>query len=418
VADEESQSRTDDRTATVASKKKAPRSRRALVALFVVIGCVLAPISVIGLWTRNTLLDTNQYVDTVAPLAKDPAIQAALADRVTQQLVASVDIQGELKQAFPPRAEFVVPFIASGFDSFVHAATLRIVQSDRFQTLWENINRRAHSKVLAVLEGTGTETVDTRDGKVVLDVSALIDQVKKTLDDRGITIFDNVGKRAPQEFVLFESEQLTKAQSGVRLLKTLTYVLPFLTLLAFAAAVALSPNRRRTLLRSALAFAFTMALVLIAFNLARGAYLDAIENAGKSREAGAAAFDQILDFLRVTLRTAFALGLVIAVGAWLAGPGRLATRIREGVVGLVRGRGEGDVTPVGRFVSTYRVPLRILVVGIGLLILVVLSHPGPLAVIVVAVLVVVGLLLIEFLGRTAPRAHAAVGGDAGNGRDT
>lgn len=418
MADEESQSRTGDEAPSVASKKKAPRWRRALVALFVVVGCVLAPISVIGLWTRNTLLDTNQYVDTVAPLAKDPAIQAALADRVTQQLVASVDIEGELKQAFPPRAEFVVPFIASGFDSFVHAATLRIVQSDRFQTLWENINRRAHSKVLAVLEGTGTETVDTRDGKVVLDVSALIDQVKKTLDDRGITIFDNVGKKAPQEFVLFESEQLTKAQSGVRLLKTLTYVLPFLTLLAFAAAVALSPNRRRTLLRSAVAFAFTMALVLIAFNLARGAYLDAIENAGKSREAGAAAFDQILDFLRVTLRTAFALGLVIAVGAWLAGPGRLATRIREGVVGLVRGGGEGEATPVGRFVSSYRTPLRVLVVGIGILILVVLSHPGPLAVIVVAVLIVVGLLLIEFLGRTAPRAHAAVGGGTGDGRDT
>ena len=280
------------------------------------------------------------------------------------------------------------------------------------------LNEAALRQVLAVLEGTGTETVDTRDGKVVLDVSALIDQVKKTLDDRGITIFDNVGKNAPQEFVLFESEQLTKAQSGVRLLKTLTYVLPFLTLLAFAAAVALSPNRRRTLLRSALAFAFTMALVLIAFNLGRGAYLDAIENAGKSREAGAAAFDQILDFLRVTLRTAFALGLVIAVGAWLAGPGRLATRIREGVSGLVRGGGEGDVTPVGRFVNSYRVPLRVLVFGIGLLILVVLSHPGPLAVVVVAVLVVVGLLLIEFLGRTAHRAHAAVGGGTGDGRDT
>src|SRR3981081_296850 len=209
MADNESQSQVRDDTANSASQKKAPRWRRALVALLVVVGCVLAPISVIGLWTRNTLLDTNQYVDTVAPLAKDPAIQEALADRVTQRLVSSVDIEGELKQAFPPRAEFVVPFIASGFDSFVHAATLRIVQSDRFQTLWENINRRAHSKGLAVLEGKGTETVDTRDGKVVLDVGALIDQVKKTLDDRGITIFDNVGKNAPQEFVLFESEKLT-----------------------------------------------------------------------------------------------------------------------------------------------------------------------------------------------------------------
>jgi hypothetical protein len=46
----------------------------------------------------------------------------------------------------------------------------------------------------------------------------------------------------------------------------------------------------------------------------------------------------------------------------------------------------------------------VLVSGLGLLVLVVLSHPGPLAVIVVAVLVVVGLLLIEFLSRAARAA--------------
>jgi hypothetical protein len=61
--------------------------------------------------------------------------------------------------------------------------------------------------------------------------------------------------------------------------------------------------------------------------------------------------------------------------------------------------------------------LRVVVVGIGILILVVLSHPGPLAVLVVAVLVVVGLLLIEFLGRTARGVHAAAGDGTGEGRE-
>jgi hypothetical protein len=180
-------------------------------------------------------------------------------------------------------------------------------------------------------------------------------------------------------------------------------------LLAFAAAVALSPNRRRTLLRAALGLAFAMALVLIVFNLGRGVYLDAIERAGRSREANAAAFDQVIGFLRLSLRTMFAVGLAVAVGAWLAGPGRLATRIREGVLGLVRGKGDAEVTAVGRFVGTYRVALRVAVVGLGVLILVVLSHPGALAVLVVAVLVVVGLLLIEFLARGAARTGTAPG---------
>ena len=417
MADNESQSPVGDETSNAASKKKAPRWRRALVALLVIGGCVLAPISVIGLWARNTLLDTNQYVDTVAPLAKDPAIQSAIANRVSKRLTESVDIESELKADLPPRVQFAAPAIASGFESFVHAATLRIAQSDRFQTFWENANRRAHSQVVAVLEGEGTETVDTKNGKVVLDVSGLIDQVKKRLDDRGITIFDNVGKGANQQFVLFESEQLTQAQSGVRLLKTLTYALPFLALLAFAVAIALSPNRRRTLLRSALGFAFAMALVLIVFNVSRGAYLDADRERRSKPRGGRRRFRPGARFPshRAPHR--------VRAGA-RGRRGRLARRTRadgdadpRGRVGTRQGGGgEGEVTPVGRFVSSYRVPLRVLVVAVGVLILVVFSHPGPLAVIVVAVLVVVGLLLIEFLGRSARPAHAEAGGDAGEGR--
>jgi hypothetical protein len=395
------------------SKRRTPRWRRTLVVLLVVIGCVLAPISVIGLWARNTLLDTDQYVDTVGPLAKDPAIQRAVSDRATRRLMTSVDVESEIVAAFP-RAEPFAASIASGLETFVREATLRIVQSDRFQTLWENANRRSHSQVVAVLEGKGTETVETRNGKVVVNVGPLVNIVKARLGDRGVTIFERVEGRIPQQFVLFDSEQLTKAQSGVRFLKTVTYALPILALLAFAAAVALSPNRRRTLLRAALGLAFAMAIVLIAFNLARGSYLDAVERAGRSREANAAAFDQVLGFLRLTLRTTFALGLVIGLGAWLAGPGRLATRIREGVLGLVRGKGDADVTAVGRFVGTYRVALRVLVVALGVLILVVLSHPGVVAVLVVAALVLAGILLIEFLGRAAPRV--ADGTTSGPGR--
>jgi hypothetical protein len=385
------------------SKRRTPRWRRVLVVLLVVLGCVLAPISVIGLWARNTLLDTDQYIDTIGPLAKDPAIQRAVAERATQRLVTSVDIEGEIAAAFP-RAESFAPSIASGLETFVREATLRLMQTDRFQTFWENANRRAHSRLIAVLEGEGTETVQTRNGQVVLNVGPFVDQVKERLEDRGITIFDDVETR--RQFVLFDSEQLTKAQSGVRLLKRVTYLLPILAVLAFAAAIAISPNRRRTLLRAALGLAFGMALLLIVFSLARTAYLDAIERAGRSREANAAAYDQVLGFLRLSLRTVFVLGLVVALGAWLAGPGRLATRIREGVLGLVRGKPGTEITDVGRFVYAYRVALRVLVIGLGLLVLVVLSHPGPLAVIVVAVLVVVGLLLVEFLSRAARAAPA------------
>ena len=76
---------------------------------------------------------------------------------------------------------------------------------------------------------------------------------------------------------------------------------------------------------------------------------------------------------------------MVAIGAWLAGPGSLATRIREGVKGLVSGEGAegGEPSSVGRFVAHYKMVLRAVVIGIGLLILVILAAPTPLVVLII-----------------------------------
>jgi hypothetical protein len=372
-----------------------------VVALLVVIGCILAPLSVVSVWLRNTLLDTEQYVDTVAPLGEDPAVQKAVADLVSSEAKADVDIESAVKEALPPRAAFVAPYVAEGFDRFVGEVALRLVQSAEFEKIWTEANRRAHKNLVAVLKGEGTDTVETKDGKVVVDLSAATEKVRQRLQDRGIGIFDDVsGQRAPRQFVVFESEELARIQSVVRLLDTLAWVLPILALLSFAVAIALSPDRRRTVLRSALGVALVMALLLTVFNLGRAAYLDAVRAA--NRDAAAAVYDQMLQFLRLSARTVFVLGLFIALGAWLAGRGRYATRIREGVTGMVRGTGDADLTPFGTFVGQHRTLLRVLIVGLGVTVLVVLSRPRPLAVLIIAVLIAAGLLLVEFLGRGAP----------------
>jgi hypothetical protein len=379
-----------------------PRWRRLLVAVLVVLGCVLAPISILAVWTNNTLLNTDQYVDTVGPLVEDPAIQDALANRVTQALVNNVDIEKEVKDALPERASFAAPFVAQGIERFVNEATLKLVQTDQFQSLWDTINRRAHARLVTVLKGEGTETVATKDGKVQVDLKPVITKVQNELDSLGVSIFDQlpVGS-VGTTFTLFESKQLRSAQSAVKLLDTLAIVLPILTVLLLAAAVALSGNRRRTLLRASLGVAFAILVVVALFRVGRHFYLDAITSSGGSEDAAAAAYNQILSFLRLAAQSVLVLVLLIALGAWLAGPGKIATRIRTGVRDVVRGDVEsaGEPTALGTFVGQYRNVLRGVVVAIGLIVLMLLTAPGPVAVVVVAVLVVLGLVLIEFLGR-------------------
>jgi hypothetical protein len=386
------------------TSRRLPRWRRILVSLLVIIGCVLAPLSVLGVWIRNTMLDTDQYVSTVGPLIDNSDVQHALANRITRAVVEGSGVETKIADALPPQASFVAPAVADGLEQVVHKTALKLVQSNRMETLWDTVNRRAHTQVVALLEGESKlDNVTTSNGDVVVHLGPLVGKVRAALDKRGIDVFDEGNAtRVNRQIVLIKSDTLESAQNITDLLQKLAYVLPILTLLVFAAAIALSGNRRRTILRSALGLALGMGLLLVVLNVGRHFYLSALPTTVNENSA-AAVYDQVLSFLRLSLRTAFVVALIIAFAAWIAGPGRSATRFRNGVTGLARRQETGEApSALAVFVARHKTALRITVIGIALTILVVLNAPTPTDVLILAILVVLGLLLIEFLGRAIP----------------
>jgi hypothetical protein len=386
---------------SVATPRRAPRWRRALVAVLVVVGCILAPLSLMGLWLRAELLDTDTYVSTMAPLADNEDVQQALADRITNALVVDTSLEDEVADRLPERAQFLAPKLTDAFESVVHDAALKVVQSDQFSDLWERVNERAHERVVAVLEGDDSGRLNVEDGQITVDLGPIAAKVNAALEQRGVDVFANSDRVRDNQIVLVDSIWLERAQTWTDLLQKIAYLIPILTLLCFGVAIWLSPNRRRTIMRSALGVALALAIVAIGFNAGRHFYLNVLPESVNQKAAGAV-YDQLLGDLRLALRTGFVLVLVIALAAWLSGPARPATRIRDGVLGLVR-RGDEDAepSPFATFVGRHKNGLRGLVIGIGLAILVALSSPSPAAVIVIAVLVLLGILVIEFLGRMA-----------------
>jgi hypothetical protein len=388
---------------------RAPRWRRALVAILVVIGCVLAPLSVLSVWLKTTLLDTDNYVATVAPLADNAQVQNAIADRVTNTLIVDNAVGQRIVDRLPDKAKFVAPKITDALASFVHDATLKLVQSDQFSALWKEVNRRAHTRVVALLEGKGGDALQTKNGEIAVQIGPIVEKVNGALESRGIDAFSNAASNASdKEIVLIKSIWLKKSQKATDLLQKLAIVLPILTLLCFGVAIWLSPHRRLTILRSALGFALGIALLLLALNGGRHFYLSALPSTVNTGAAGAL-YDQLLAALRLALRAAFVFALVVAIAAWVTGPAASATHMREGVLRLVRGKGAsaGEPSALGTWIARNRTVLRVLVLGIGFAILVALSAPTPTQVIVIALLVVLGILLIEFLGRRATPTPSA-----------
>src|SRR4051812_42832821 len=58
------------------------RGRTVASVALVVIGLIIAPVAVAANWTQSQLADTEAFVETFSPLAKDPAVQAFVIDEV------------------------------------------------------------------------------------------------------------------------------------------------------------------------------------------------------------------------------------------------------------------------------------------------------------------------------------------------
>jgi hypothetical protein len=391
-------------------EEKGSGGRRTAVVVLLVLACVLAPIAGTSIWLKNQITNTDRYVRTVKPLASDPAVQSTVADDVTKALFTRVDVEAKARDALPPRAGFLVAPLASALRDYTRSLTLRFLQSDQFQSLWENVQRRAHSRLVKVLTGEGK--VKTKNGKVVLDLTPIIDRVKQKLADRGITIPERISPGAVGTTIeLVDSKNLEKAQKGVKLLKTAAIVLPLIVLALLAAAIGLSRRRRRTLLQASLGIAFSMIVLGALLTVGREIYLHYVTGPNLPDDAASAFYNTLFHYLRVGLRVIAAVALLVAVGAFLSGPSRAAVSTRNRF-GSAVGRAQSGMglaaTPFGHWVGRHKKPLRVGAILLPLIILALWNTPTVTLLIVLVVLGLVLLLAIELLGREpAPAAPAS-----------
>jgi hypothetical protein len=396
--------------------------RTPVAALLIVVGCVLAPLSVVAVWTANQVSDTSRYVANVEPLIKNPAIQNALTNKLTSEIVTRINVKGLTDQAAAALAQKGLPRIstllrgvsgslASGVAGFVHSSIHKIITGPRMANAWVQVNRVASQGLVAVLSGQAASNgaVGVSNGKVTLDLAPLEAVAKQDLVARGLTIAGKI-PIVHATFALFPSKNLVKAQKAYRLINDLKIVLPIVTLVLLGLGVFIARRPRRALIGAGLGFAASMVVLGAALLIARNLYLNGVPAGTLPPDAAAAAFDILVRFIKTALRTLLVVGLVVAAGAFFTGPSAAAVRTRHALSsGLGRLRHGGEPGPAGRWTYAHRHALRIGAVALAALIFVFWGQPTAVVVIVIAVLLLVVLGLIELIG-SRPAAQPEVAG--------
>src|ERR1039458_571320 len=195
--------------------KKSPRARRTrgiTAWVLVVLASLLIPVSVISVWAIRTVTNTDQYVATMAPLARNQVIVDHLAQRATDELFSTHIVQNKVTAALPAKAKPIVAPIVSQVHNYVYGLALKVFESPKFGQLWDFLKRHTHDAVVDVLTGKQSKLTQKleKGGGIVVNVTPAINNLINQANAKGVSLFN------PLKAVLARSEEHTSELQSLR----------------------------------------------------------------------------------------------------------------------------------------------------------------------------------------------------------
>ena len=275
-----------------------------------------------------------------------------------------------------------------------------------------------------------SEVVTSAGDTVTLNLLPIVNNVLVRLEQQAPTLFDKkldlpevtsgqvppglqariesrLGVQLPDDFAaipIYEGDQVGTLQDAVRTFKRYLALLIIGTLAALGLALWISPGRRRTVLQVGVWLVIATVTLTALLRVVRGQILDNVP-AGVYRDGAGSAMTIVFSTLRDRGAQLMVLGAVIAVIAYLAGPGRGARWVRRQVVAgwqaVARG-GRWLVAETGArpWIRAHLDPLRIGGVIVAAIAALLLSSWGSL--LIVLILLAGYETAVTLLARTGP----------------
>jgi hypothetical protein len=302
--------------------------RTALVAVLVALTGIVAPVSVVAAWAHTQVSDTEAFVAAYAPLSRDPAVQQALAAKLSSTISDRLDLPSLTQQLIDevagsrPIAARLLPSLTGPLNSFladfIDSQVNGFVSSEAFSLVWNVALRTTNTQFVALLSGDDSGALTLDQGKLQLQLGPFVDAVKQRLIANGFALAERIPPVTTAiDLVQLNPRAVAQAQTGYRLLTGVAEWLPWLLLLLPALALLVARDLRRTVIACGAAAAAGIAVVWLAFRAVVREGMGVAAANGIPDAAVTAITDGALGPMRGPALAVGVIGLVVAFLGWL-----------------------------------------------------------------------------------------------------
>lgn len=304
---------------------RSSRTRGAAVVALLIGGTLLMVGAGIGIWAQRQALDTDNWVDTSSDLLENEPIRTAVGLYLVESLYDSDQVKQRLQTTLPPVLQPLAGPAAAGLKEIARRNAPRLLGSAAALTAWQEANRAAHETLLRAIDGA--------DVPVDLDLGALLEQVAAETGLPPAAV-----DRLPPDIAQLQiapPEEIEKVRTAIDAFRAIGWVLFGLAVVAFAAAIFLAPDRRRTTLSAGVCLILAGIAMLAVRKLAGDWVVGALADAPNAHAVADDVWSIATSLMVNVAEGGMLLGLIIVAGAWLAGPGTRAAQARHAVAPTV-----------------------------------------------------------------------------------
>lgn len=236
---------------------RGPLGRVASVVsgILLVLAVLATPLALTGWWAEHHLLDTQAFVDDNVGVVDDDQVRDAVAQKAAAAITDHVQLPEQARAILAPQVK-----------QTVRQAIDQTLSSDTGRQTWQSVLAATHDTNVDRMRGTAsTDATDTA-GRIVIDVSPLLDPVRQALT----ALSANLGDALPDTTVTVAvgpDGALDRLAPAVQAVDRAADPLAIGTAAAILLGVLLAGRRLRALARTGV---WLVVAAAVTFALARG----------------------------------------------------------------------------------------------------------------------------------------------------
>ncbi len=290
------------------------------VALFVLAG-LCASFSVASFWSLNELLDEDTWASTSKALVDNPIVQQDVARTIAEQVVSAADVKNRIDAALPFKIGGLSTSITETATDLITQATVQVVKTDAFVAVWDAATRAAHDEFIRAVDGKERFTTIGSNG-LYLDLGSSLTEVRRYLDDQGITWLDGVDLGSIDvRVLLLDAPGLDLVRRMVEVMRVLVIILPTLAVISLGIGLLLSFRPFRALVWIGSGVIAGSLAIMVIEQMAKGSTVDELTGGVLGRASAEVIVDHVSSSLDRMLL------LVLGGGVLLIAAGLLASLV-------------------------------------------------------------------------------------------